>query len=235
MRRRDHELMIASVAHAIGEDLCAQVAFVGGCTTSLLVTDRFAQEQVRHTDDVDLIVPVLGRAGWYALQSQLRKCGFQDMPPSEDAPICAMRLNGMRVDFMPDDPEVLGFSNPWYADALLHATDYCLPGGERIRLVSPQHFVATKLVAYESRGRNDPLMSQDIEDLLTLIDGRAELAGEVLRSPSALRHDIAARFAHVVLHRDWNYAVQSACNNELARADLVQKNVALLISFLGTE
>ncbi len=234
MKRLDHEMMIASVARALGEDLCAQVAFVGGCTTSLLVTDAFSREQVRHTDDVDLVVHVMGWAGWYELQALLRTRGFQDMPPAEDAPICAMRLNGMRVDFMPSDEEVLGFSNPWYADALKHAQAATLPTGEHIRLVSPPHFVATKLVAYESRGQNDPLLSQDIEDLLTLIDGRAELPDEVLRTPSVLRHDIAARLANAARHRDWDYAVSAACYDDKGRVGRVHDRVGLLISFSKT-
>lgn len=234
MKRLDHEMMIASVARALGEDLCAQVAFVGGCTSSLLVTDAFAREQVRHTDDVDLIVPVVSRVAWYALQQQLRDKGFQEMPPSEDAPICAMRLNGMRVDFMPSDAEVLGFSNPWYADALKHAQATELSSGEHIRLVSPPYFVATKLVAYASRGRNDPLASQDIEDLLTLMDGRAELPEEVLRTPPALRHDIAVRLANVVKHREWDYAVSAACDGDDGRIARVHGRVGLLISFSNT-
>jgi len=44
--------MIEIVAHALGEELLSEVAFVGGCTTGLLVTD-----------DVDLIINVVGYAG----------------------------------------------------------------------------------------------------------------------------------------------------------------------------
>ena len=58
-----HIAMIAKVAQALGDDLLPHVAFVGGCTTGLLLTDDFAREQVRHTDDVDLIVHVVGYMG----------------------------------------------------------------------------------------------------------------------------------------------------------------------------
>ena len=44
--------MITLVAEALGSELLQQMAFVGGCTTGLLLTDAFSQEQVRHTDDV---------------------------------------------------------------------------------------------------------------------------------------------------------------------------------------
>jgi hypothetical protein len=55
--------MIAVVARALGPDLLQKVAFVGGCTTGLLLTDAFSKQQVRHTDDV----AVLGFTNrWYA-------------------------------------------------------------------------------------------------------------------------------------------------------------------------
>ncbi len=63
--------MIAVVARALGPDLLKKVAFVGGCTTGLLLTDAFSKQQVRHTDDVDLIVHVVGHVGLASLQAQL--------------------------------------------------------------------------------------------------------------------------------------------------------------------
>ncbi len=70
---------------------------------------------MRHTDDVDLIVRVMGYIGFHSLQRQLQEQGFTiGMPESgETPPICAMRLGDLRVDFMPDDEEVLGFTNRW--------------------------------------------------------------------------------------------------------------------------
>lgn len=50
--------MLEQVAKALGPELCQQMTFVGGCTTGLLLTDDFTKEQVRSTDDVDLIVHV---------------------------------------------------------------------------------------------------------------------------------------------------------------------------------
>ncbi|WP_220274648.1 hypothetical protein [Trinickia dinghuensis] len=85
----DYITMIRAVATAIGPELCREVAFVGGCTTALLLTDRYTRQQVRHTDDVDLIVHVLSLAHWDQLLRRLREKGFrEDM--TEDAPICAM-------------------------------------------------------------------------------------------------------------------------------------------------
>jgi len=60
----DHITMIRAVAKAIGPEICQDVAFVGGCTTALLLTDLYTRQQVRHTDDVDLIVHVLSYPHW---------------------------------------------------------------------------------------------------------------------------------------------------------------------------
>src|SRR5690606_27112026 len=103
-----HKKMIKTVAQALGDELLNKVVFVGGCTTGLLITDAFSLEQVRHTQDVDLIVHVIGYAEWHQLQEQLRTKGFQDIT-KESAPICAMKLGELRVDFMPDDERLLGF------------------------------------------------------------------------------------------------------------------------------
>jgi hypothetical protein len=49
--------MLVKVAEALG-DMLSEVAFVGGCTTGLLVTDDFTKEQIRYTDDEYLIVNI---------------------------------------------------------------------------------------------------------------------------------------------------------------------------------
>jgi predicted nucleotidyltransferase len=183
--------MIEHVALAVGPELLPRIAFVGGCTTALLLTDAFSLEQVRHTEDVDVIVRVVGHVGWATLQDQLRQQGFSD-DMQDNGPICAMNLDSLRVDFMPDDPKILGFSNRWYADALQTAMPFAITNRVSIRLVQPVYFVATKLEAYLGRGNNDPLGSQDIEDILTLFDGRGSLVAELLQAPDGLREYIGA-------------------------------------------
>ena len=47
------EEMIIMVAKALGDELLQEVAFLGGCSTGLLLTDKVTKEAVRYTDDVD--------------------------------------------------------------------------------------------------------------------------------------------------------------------------------------
>ena len=91
----------------------------------------------------------------------------------------------MIVDVMPTDPEILGFSNPWHSEAVATVSGVTLPSpkGEpfaiRIRLISARCFVATKIEAFLGRGRNDFCASHDIEDIVTIVNGRREITQEI--------------------------------------------------------
>ncbi|CAE6844084.1 hypothetical protein R69658_06859 [Paraburkholderia aspalathi] len=226
----DHITMIRTVAKAMGPELCQDVAFVGGCTTALLLTDLYTKQQVRHTDDVDLIVHVLSYAYWDQLTERLREKGFRENM-AEDAPICAMFLGSLRVDFMPDDATILKFGNAWYRDALESAEPHDVGEGTVVKVVRPEHFLATKLAAYLSRGNNDPLESNDAEDILTLIDGRPEITEETLHAAKELRSYISNQLQALQQHRDFDYAVATASNNDTAREQLIHKRIDLIISF----
>lgn len=170
--------MLRAVADALGGDLRSSV-FVGGCTTALFITDAVTLEDVRATDDVDLIVDLTGLSEWAKLLEQLRERGFSESP--DDDVICRMRLGEIKVDFMPDDPNILGFSNRWYERGIQTAVDHPLEDNLIIRRLNltPALFVATKLEAYLGRGGNDLLSRRDAEDILLIVDGREELIAEL--------------------------------------------------------
>jgi predicted nucleotidyltransferase len=230
----DHLSMIQAVAIAMGPELLKEVAFVGGCTTALMLTDLYTKQQVRHTDDVDLIVHVMSRGHWTSLIEHLRARGFkEDM--TQDAPICAMFLNSLRVDFMPDDDSILEFGNRWYREALEHAEPRDVGGGIEVRIVRPDHFLATKLAAYLSRGGNDPIGSHDIEDILTVLDGRPEITDEMLRASRELRVYVGAQLDALSRHRDFDYAVAAASNDDAAREAGIHDRIQLITSFGALE
>jgi predicted nucleotidyltransferase len=214
--------MLKQVANALGPDLCQQMTFVGGCTTGLLLTDEFTREQVRSTDDVDLIVHVMGPVGFSRLQEQLTRCGFRisGLDEGDDFPICAMLLGDMRIDFMPDD-DTLGFSNRWFKDAMATSTPYALDAETTINLVHPVYFIATKLEAYKGRGRNDALRSHDIEDILNLLDGRPEVLQEVRQAPEEVRAYISQEITLLLDDANFEYAVASQTRGDKDRENLL--------------
>jgi predicted nucleotidyltransferase len=211
--------MIVTVARALGPDLLQEVAFVGGCTTGLLLTDAFSKEAVRYTDDVDLIINVVGYAKWAVFQERLRARGFNEVVDEEVN--CRMRLGELQVDFMPDDEKILGFSNRWYAAGLAAAQPYELDEDLTIRLLTPPFFVATKLEAYLGRGNDDPQGSHDMEDILTLFDGREELVQGIAAADQNLRTFITHQIGLLLENDDFDYAVQSAARGDRDRQMLI--------------
>ncbi len=220
--------MLKQVALALDE-LRETVTFVGGCTTALLITDEFTVEQVRHTEDVDLIVSVIGYAEYNRLKEKLQSKGFKETPlTEEDWPMCAMKLGDLRVDIMPDDETILNFSNRWYKYAMESAIDYALDKKLSIKVVNSAAFVATKLEAYKGRGNQDPLGSHDIEDLLNLIDGRESLATEIQNAPEEVKTYIAQEIKTLMTISDFDYAVQNITNGNQDREDIIYERLTAI-------
>ncbi len=171
-------------AHALGP-LCDELVFLGGCATALLITDA-ASPPVRVTRDVDVIAEVATTAEYHKLEKRLRERGF-DVDSSKDAPICRWAGHGILLAVMPTDEQLLGFGNIWYRSAVSSSTPYRLLSGARIRLIDSVHFIATKLEAFAGRGDNDFVMSHDLEDVISVIDGRPELEREITDSAPEMR------------------------------------------------
>jgi hypothetical protein len=166
-----------------------ELVFVGGSTTSLLITDKAAAE-VRPTYDVDAIAEISSYAAYADFSERLRRCGFRE-DKSEGAPICRWRQKTTILDVMPLDEKILGFSNRWYKPAMDSAVVHELEADLRVRVVTAVYFCATKLEAFTGRGKGDYQSSHDLEDLIAVVDGRAELLNEIHAGPEEVRAYIA--------------------------------------------
>jgi len=140
-----------------------------------------------------------------------------------------MCLGGLKVDFMPDDEDILGFSNRWYELGLKTATDLELKDDVVIRVLTPPLFMATKLEAFLGRGGNDLLSSRDIGDILVVIDGRPELATEIAAAPSNVSEFIADQFALLSKHPDFENAVLGNLRDP-GRAELAFRRISEIIA-----
>lgn len=227
-RYNAHRDMIVMVASALGEELLPQVAFVGGCTTGLLITDAMTRESVRYTDDVDLIISVLGYTGWHKFSEQLVERGFRIS--MDDEVSCRFRLGDLQVDFMPDDEDALGFTNRWYKAALQTAQLYTITEHINIRLVTSIYFLATKFEAFKGRGQNDLLGSRDIEDILNVVDGREELSHELLQAASDVKAYLITEFRALLTSPDILYAVQSTAGSDVGREQLIFERIEQIVS-----
>jgi hypothetical protein len=180
--------------------LLDQIVFVGGCAAGLLITDPGAAP-VRSTVDVDAIVEIASYTELMAFEDRLRRLGFEH-PHVEGAPLCRWIHGDVILDLMPTDPTILGFSNRWYPHALENAGTVAV-GGHQIRLISAPYFLATKLEAFHGRGQFDYGMSRDVEDIITVVDGRAEIIAEVEQSAPSLQQYLSDEFATLLTERDF--------------------------------
>ncbi|WP_318012531.1 hypothetical protein [Mesorhizobium sp. BR1-1-6] len=218
--------MLKTVAEALGEELRARLVFVGGCTTALYITDPIVLEGVRATDDVDLIVDLAGFAEWVELTEHLRARGFTEAV--DDTVICRMKLGEFKVDFMPDDKAILGFSNRWYAKGIETAVPEELEKALKIRRLTPELFVATKLEAYRGRGEGDLIGSRDAEDILLLVDGREELVEEIAKAEPEIRVYIAKQIAALLNDPNFDHFLEGNIRGPAGRVDIVYQRLVAI-------
>ncbi|MES2952503.1 MAG: hypothetical protein V4858_28580 [Pseudomonadota bacterium] len=185
------DLLIA-IAQAMGS-LCNQVVFVGGCATGLLVDDVDLMD-VRPTEDVDAIVEVASLAAYHRLAKQLIQRGFKQTM-EDNTPPFRWFWNRMQLDLVPLDEKVLGFANPWYRVGFEAALSVELTSGLHLRHLSAPHFLATKFEAFKDRGQNDVYLSHDLEDILTVMEGRSAVAQEVAAAHEAVRKHVGQSVA----------------------------------------
>ncbi len=220
-------------AAALLGPLLNEVVFVGGATVHLWITEPTAPP-TRATEDVDVVCEVASRVKYHQLGDRLRERGLQE---AMGAPvICRWRSADPQLvlDVMPTDPDILGFSNPWYDEAISSAVTVTLESGAEIRAAAPPALVATKLCAWKGRGDGDLLPSLDVHDVLTLIDGRSELIEEVASAAPDLRTYIRDELSELRTEGFFNYAVQSATTSHgpagAGRVQVVQARIDELLA-----
>lgn len=160
----------------------------------------------------------------------MRRLGF-GQSREEGAPICRWLADDLILDLMPTDPAILGFSNRWYRPALVNAQKTRI-GDYEILVITAAYFLATKLEAFHGRGKNDLRMSHDLEDIVTVIDGRPELVEEVRNTQTDLQKYLSDEFRHLLSHRDFLDALPGHLLPDAAsqqRASLVLERMQQLV------
>jgi len=176
--------------------LLPELVFVGGCVTGLLITDEAAGEP-RGTIDVDAIAEITSYAQYAEFGDRLRTLGFHE-DTSEGAPVCRWIHGSMILDVMPLDEKILGFSNRWYKAAMKESATKRLRDDLEIRMVTAPYFVATKLEAFKGRGGGDFLGSHDLEDVISVVDGRETLSAEVRAAGADLGEYVRREIARLL-------------------------------------
>ncbi len=216
--------LLELAADRLGE-LRAEVAFVGGATVELWITEPAAPE-FRPTGDIDVVIEVAALPAFHRFESRLRGLGFEN--DQESGLICRFKLPGtpLLLDVMPTESEILGFDNQWQKEAFPKALKTALPSGQLIQVIPPTYLLATKLEAFDTRGKGDFYGSRDFGDIVALVDGRKELGGEVLNAPIELRDYISNQFKTLRRHPSFESGIDGALLPDPVaqeRADVVVK------------
>ena len=78
-----------------------------------------------------------------------------------------------------------------------------LPDGTSIYIFSAPYFIASKLEALKGRGEKDLRLSQDLEDLVAVLDGRKNVAEQLKTASSNLRKYFQSEFVQLFKERDF--------------------------------
>lgn len=220
--------MLQIIASGLAE-LKDQVVFVGGAVAELYIQNTGAAP-VRPTMDVDLLVNIVSKPDFASVEEHLRKLGFAN-DFSEGAPICRWLYQGIKVDVMPTDTKVLGFSNDWYHIGYERRVQVELPMSGLIYILPPAIYMCTKLSATKSRGP-DLIMSHDFEDVIYLISNCHDLLEDIHKSDEVVRRFISETLKEFQSHPNFEEAITySLPYGETDRLGLIQKKVIEIIAF----
>ncbi len=176
--------MLEIVAEGLGE-LIDEMVFVGGAVAELYA-DNPALSEIRPTLDVDCVVELSSRKSYFQLEEKLRTKGFvNDL--SKEAPICRWIYNFIKVDIMPTDEKILGFSNQWYVLGIENKIRKTLSNGSEIFVFPINYYLASKFEAHQSRGGNDLRQSHDFEDIVYVLDNSKDILISILSGNHQLK------------------------------------------------
>jgi predicted nucleotidyltransferase len=201
---------IKAISNALAR-LETPVVFVGGATASLYADVDF-REDARPTDDVDVVIEVVAYKNYAAVEEQLRAIGFENDVYSKV--ICRYRYQGLIVDIMPTDEKVLGFSNKWYAPGFKKAIDFEIYNLHTVKIFPAAYFIASKLEAFKSRGKNDGRTSSDFEDIVFVLNYRNAVWAELQQADNEVKGYLEDEFKKllsvtyidewIAVHLDYN-------------------------------
>lgn len=180
----DNLKMLQAIARGL-EELKDEVVFVGGAVAELYATDPAASE-IRPTKDVDCVIELGTRSDYANLEEKLRTKGFRH-DSSTGAPICRKVYQGIIVDIMPTDSDIIGFSNRWYSEGIQNRITKRLPNGSDIFVFSPVYYLAAKFEAHNDRGGSDLRQSHDFEDIIYILGNCTKIYEDILSANGVVR------------------------------------------------
>ncbi|MEN9335533.1 MAG: hypothetical protein RLZZ500_520 [Bacteroidota bacterium] len=189
--------LVAQVAQGL-QELNDEMVFIGGAVISLY-TDDPAAEEIRPTVDIDMTINLANYNEWAQMQERLAALEFYPDPQGQS--ICSYQYKNIAIDIMPADDSSIGISNRWYKPGFKYLQKIALADGTNINILPSPYFLATKLEAFNDRGKNDFYGSHDFEDIIYLIDNCTTIVDEILAADEEVLHFIKAELSTIKNHK----------------------------------
>ncbi len=199
--------MLQTVADGLA-DLKDEVVFVGGSVAELYVTNPSATD-IRPTLDVDCIIKISTRLEYNKLEEKLHSIGFVN-DTSPNAPICRWIYNDIKVDVMPDNEDILGFTNIWYPEGIENKIVKTLPNGTNIFVFRPEYYLASKFEAHKSRGSNDLRQSHDFEDIIYIMDNCDDIFNDINNANKSVKSYLKNEYQNLLSNNNLTEGIESA-------------------------
>lgn len=191
-------LLRIKIVNDVLEELRNNVVYVGGATVAMY-KDRPASD-ARITDDVDIVIELATYSGYAAIEEKLWQKGFANDITSQV--ICRYKINGIIVDIMPTEENVLGFKNRWYSEGFKNSIEYSISDSETVKIFKPEYFLASKLDAFNDRGNNDGRLSSDFEDIIYILNNRTTIWEEMENASDNVKNYLREEFS-ILLENDY--------------------------------
>lgn len=220
--------MLQIVAEGL-KDLNDCIVYVGGSVAELYANDPAATD-IRPTMDIDCVVELTSYLGFNDLNKALQNKGFKhDQTPG--SPICRWIYNDITVDIMPDDDNILGFTNRWYKSGISHKKLKQLPDGQTIYIFPTAYYIATKMEALFIRGGKDIRGAHDFEDIVYILNNCSDFLEQIDKiDDTELKEYLKDRFSQ--LQNRPNFSEEIECVlpiGEEERIDVIQEIIQNLI------
>lgn len=227
MIRQEQNRLALCQAATLLQDLNNEVVYVGGRLVGLLITDEL-EDDIRPTQDIDVTVEITGIIAHYALEDRLNTLGFKP----EGTINCRYIHGDTVIDVMHTDGKLQGLNTVWYQDGFENAIKVQISEYQTINILNAVYFIASKLEAFNDRAYTqcDYLDCKDLEDIVNVVNGRAELADEIQAAKPDVKKYISSFFKVLINDPKWLDAIKSIARQERARRIVVQamEKIALL-------
>lgn len=199
------------VARALG-DLRERVVFIGGAIAPMLQTDP-PFHRPRITSDVDAIIASASYTNAQHLHNQLATLGFR--PDLSDPRHVNRWIAGGSIpfDLVPAGEHLGAAAGIQDRLAIETAMTTLLAPGLEVRHASAPGFLGLKWAAYDDRGSQDPLNSDDLQDILALLASRPTVLEELTAAPAELRAYVGEKAGAFLESRDVEDLLAAHLNN----------------------